>query len=142
MTTDDGNSKDSVVTLANVQVATGRTKRDTRSRLMRAFNTPFFPDIFVCSQVSGDSSTTQSSEQHRFRPDETGRRTREGAATPPLQPEAPCSCSLSISSATSAEWRTRSTQALEAATGSRLRIARMMRSRFSTDFPTCSSLCR
>ena len=32
-------------TLANVQVATGETKRDTRARLMRAFNTPFFPEV-------------------------------------------------------------------------------------------------
>ena len=46
--------KDSIVTLSNVQVATGSTKRDTRSRLMRAFNTPFFPDILICSQVMGE----------------------------------------------------------------------------------------
>ena len=59
VTADDENGKDSVVTLANVQVATGRTKRDTRSRLMRAFNTPFFPDIFVCSQVMGEGVDLQ-----------------------------------------------------------------------------------
>ena len=64
VTTDDGNSKDSVVTLANVQVATGRTKRDTRSRLMRAFNTPFFPDIFVCSQVMGEGVDLQRYCRH------------------------------------------------------------------------------
>jgi hypothetical protein len=34
------------LTVANVQVAMGTTKRDTRARLMRAFNTPFFP-LFV-----------------------------------------------------------------------------------------------
>lgn len=43
-----------ILTLANVQVATGETERATRARLMRAFNTPFFPDIFVCSQVMGE----------------------------------------------------------------------------------------
>ena len=55
---------DSVVTLANVQVATGRTKRETRSRLMRAFNTPFFPDIFVCSQVMGEGVDLQRYCRH------------------------------------------------------------------------------
>ena len=62
VTEDDG--KDSVVTLANVQVATGRTKRDTRLRLMRAFNTPFFPDIFVCSQVMGEGVDLQRYCRH------------------------------------------------------------------------------
>jgi hypothetical protein len=47
------------LTLANVQVATGTTKRDTRARLMRAFNTPFFPDIFVCSEVMGEGVDLQ-----------------------------------------------------------------------------------
>ena len=42
------------LTFANVQVATGQTNRDTRARLMRAFNTPFFPDILVCSEVMGE----------------------------------------------------------------------------------------
>ena len=64
VTADDANGKDSVVTLANVQVATGRTKRDTRMRLMRAFNTPFFPDIFVCSQVMGEGVDLQRYCRH------------------------------------------------------------------------------
>ena len=54
MTVEGKDDKESIVTVANVQVATGRTRRDTRLRLMRAFNTPFFPDIFVCSQVMGE----------------------------------------------------------------------------------------
>lgn len=49
----------SAMTLANVQVATGQTKRDQRSRLMRAFNTPFFPDILVCSEVMGEGVDLQ-----------------------------------------------------------------------------------
>ena len=54
----------SATTLANVQVATGRTKRDTRARLMRAFNTPFFPDILVCSQVMGEGVDLQRFCRH------------------------------------------------------------------------------
>jgi ERCC4-related helicase len=50
--------------LANVQVATGKTKRDTRARLMRAFNTPFFPDILVCSEVMGEGVDLQRSCRH------------------------------------------------------------------------------
>lgn len=50
--------------LANVQVATGTTKRETRARLMRAFNTPFFPDIFVCSSVMGEGVDLQRFCRH------------------------------------------------------------------------------
>ena len=50
----DKEEDDAVLTLANIQVATGRTKRELRSRVMLAFNTPFFPDILVCSQVMGE----------------------------------------------------------------------------------------
>ena len=50
--------------IANVQMATGLTNRDTRSRLMRAFNTPFFPDIFVCSQVMGEGVDLQRNCRH------------------------------------------------------------------------------
>ena len=64
VTADDADGKESVVTLPNVQVATGRTKRDTRFRLMRAFNTPFFPDIFVCSQVMGEGVDLQRYCRH------------------------------------------------------------------------------
>ena len=64
MTVSDGDSKESIVTVANVQVATGATRRDTRLRLMRAFNTPFFPDIFVCSQVMGEGVDLQRHCRH------------------------------------------------------------------------------
>ena len=60
----DEDGKESIVTLANVKVATGATKRGTRSRLMRAFNTPFFPDIFVCSQVMGEGVDLQRYCRH------------------------------------------------------------------------------
>jgi hypothetical protein len=68
---DDDEDEDSEVeaggkatTLANVQVATGRTKRDARTRLMRAFNTPFFPDILVCSEVMGEGVDLQRFCRH------------------------------------------------------------------------------
>lgn len=50
--------------IANVQMATGITNRDTRSRLMRAFNTPFFPEIFICSQVMGEGVDLQRYCRH------------------------------------------------------------------------------
>ena len=61
----DGDEKrESLVTVGNVQVATGATKRATRQRLMRAFNTPFFPDILVCSQVMGEGVDLQRHCRH------------------------------------------------------------------------------
>ena len=50
--------------LANVRVATGETKRETLVRLMRSFNTPFFPDILVCSQVMGEGVDLQRFCRH------------------------------------------------------------------------------
>jgi hypothetical protein len=47
------------LTVANVREATGRTKRETRARLMHSFNTPFFPEIFVCSEVMGEGVDLQ-----------------------------------------------------------------------------------
>jgi hypothetical protein len=61
------------VTLANVQVATGTTRRDTRSRLMRAFNTPFFPDILVCSEVMSEGVDLQRYCRYIIHHDLTGR---------------------------------------------------------------------
>jgi len=61
---EDNDGFASRVTLANVQVATGTTRRDTRARLMRAFNTPFFPDILVCSQVMGEGVDLQRFCRH------------------------------------------------------------------------------
>ena len=51
-------------TLPNIRIATGGTKRDTRARLMRAFNTPLFPDILVCSQVMGEGVDLQKYCRH------------------------------------------------------------------------------
>lgn len=62
---DEGSGPESAaVTLANVQVATGETPRPSRSRRMRAFNTPFFPDILVCSEVMGEGVDLQRFCRH------------------------------------------------------------------------------
>lgn len=58
------NGNTGTLTLANVQVATGTTSRETRARLMRAFNTPFFPDILVCSEVMGEGIDLQRFCRH------------------------------------------------------------------------------
>ena len=57
-------SEGSKLTLANVQVATGNTAHPVRARLMRAFNTPFFPDILVCSEVMGEGVDLQRFCRH------------------------------------------------------------------------------
>ena len=55
LSADDADDNDEYsMALANVQEATGMTDRDQRTRLMRSFNTPFFPDILVCSEVMGE----------------------------------------------------------------------------------------
>jgi len=51
-------------TLPNVKMATGGTRRALRSRLMRAFNTPFFPDVLVCSEVMGEGVDLQRFCRH------------------------------------------------------------------------------
>jgi ERCC4-related helicase len=61
---DDSDMYGGRITLANVRVATGTTSRDTRARLMRAFNTPFFPDILVCSEVMGEGVDLQRFCRH------------------------------------------------------------------------------
>ena len=40
--------------LANVRLANGEVKMDTRRRLMLGFNTPFFPEILIASSVLGE----------------------------------------------------------------------------------------
>jgi hypothetical protein len=61
---DENEADDATMTLANVQEATGKTNREKRGRLMRAFNTPFFPDILVCSQVMGEGVDLQRFCRH------------------------------------------------------------------------------
>ncbi len=61
---DEQREGDGAVVLANVQVATGETRRDARARMMRSFNTPFFPDILVCSEVMGEGVDLQRYCRH------------------------------------------------------------------------------
>ncbi len=61
---DEQKDGDGAVVLANVQVATGETRRDARARMMRSFNTPFFPDILVCSEVMGEGVDLQRYCRH------------------------------------------------------------------------------
>lgn len=61
---EDDESQDARRTLANVRMATGETPREDRARLMRSFNTPFFPDILVCSEVMGEGVDLQRFCRH------------------------------------------------------------------------------
>jgi hypothetical protein len=61
---EESNSASGSMVLANVQVATGRTPHESRARLMRAFNTPFFPDILVCSEVMSEGVDLQRFCRH------------------------------------------------------------------------------
>ncbi|MEY4847066.1 MAG: hypothetical protein RLZZ36_179 [Pseudomonadota bacterium] len=46
-------------TIANVAMCGGTTSMDARQRYMRTFNTPFFPDILVCSEVMSEGVDLQ-----------------------------------------------------------------------------------
>jgi hypothetical protein len=56
-----GNAGDAVSVLGNIRECTGTTAMEERVRLMRSFNTPFFPDILVCSEVMSEGV-----DLHRF----------------------------------------------------------------------------
>jgi YD repeat-containing protein len=98
-TADGEEGEEARMTLANVREATGKTKRSLRSQLMRAFNTPFFPDIFVCSQVMGEGVDLQRYCCHVIHHDlawnpssieqRTGRIDRLGCKACTPQPEQP-----------------------------------------------------
>ena len=47
------------VLLPNVRLANGGAKRETRRRLMLAFNTPFFPEVLVASSVMSEGVDLQ-----------------------------------------------------------------------------------
>ena len=47
------------VLMPNVRLANGSVKRDTRRRLMLAFNTPFFPEVLVASSVMSEGVDLQ-----------------------------------------------------------------------------------
>jgi ERCC4-related helicase len=51
-------------TLPNVRLANGGVKREIRERLMRTFNTPFFPEVLVASSVMGEGVDLQVACRH------------------------------------------------------------------------------
>lgn len=48
---DETSAKEAGALVANVRLINGRTKQDTRQKLMLAFNTPFYPEILIASSV-------------------------------------------------------------------------------------------
>jgi superfamily II DNA/RNA helicase len=40
--------------MPNVRLANGSTNQETRQTLMRAFNTPFYPEILVASSIMAE----------------------------------------------------------------------------------------
>ena len=52
------------ILMPNVRLANGSVKRDTRRRLMLAFNTPFFPEVLVASSVMSEGVDLQQDCRH------------------------------------------------------------------------------
>ena len=52
------------VLLPNVRLANGEVRRETRRRLMLAFNTPFFPEVLVASAVMAEGVDLQQDCRH------------------------------------------------------------------------------
>lgn len=52
------------VLLPNVRLANGGVRRETRRRLMLAFNTPFFPEVLVASAVMAEGVDLQQDCRH------------------------------------------------------------------------------
>lgn len=57
-------SRSREVLLPNVRLANGGVRRETRRRLMLAFNTPFFPEVLVASSVMAEGVDLQSDCRH------------------------------------------------------------------------------
>jgi hypothetical protein len=56
-------------TIANVSMCSGTTSMEVRVRHMRTFNTPFFPDILVCSEVMSEGVDLQRFCRHMIHHD-------------------------------------------------------------------------
>lgn len=50
--------------MANVRLCYGATKQETRQKLMKTFNTPFFPDILITSNVMAEGVDLHLSCRH------------------------------------------------------------------------------
>lgn len=51
---EQASSDRSLLLLPNVRLANGEVRRDTRQRLMLAFNTPFYPEVLIASSVMAE----------------------------------------------------------------------------------------
>lgn len=58
---DDEQGPDDALLLPNVRLVNGRSKQETRQRLMLTFNSPFFPEILIASAVMAEGV-----DLHRF----------------------------------------------------------------------------
>jgi hypothetical protein len=59
---EEGNAREAI--LPNVRLANGGVKRETRQRLMLAFNTPFLPEILIASSVMAEGVDLQHDCRH------------------------------------------------------------------------------
>jgi len=50
--------------MPNVRLVNGRTRSDTRQRLMLAFNTPFYPEVLVASSVLAEGVDLHLNSRH------------------------------------------------------------------------------
>lgn len=50
----DDIEQDSDIIMPNIRLCYGKTKQETRQKLMKAFNSPFFPDILITSSVMAE----------------------------------------------------------------------------------------
>ena len=60
---ESADEKDNTV-MANVRLCYGATKQETRQKLMKTFNTPFFPDILITSNVMAEGVDLQLNCRH------------------------------------------------------------------------------
>ena len=64
-----GHDDEDGTTLANVALCSGETRMEVRVRRMRTFNTPFFPDVLVCSEVMAEGVDLQRFCRHMIHHD-------------------------------------------------------------------------
>jgi len=64
-----GHDEGDGTTLANVALCSGETRMEVRVRRMRTFNTPFFPDVLVCSEVMAEGVDLQRFCRHMIHHD-------------------------------------------------------------------------
>lgn len=61
---EEGDSSNPDIVMANVRLCYGATSQELRQKLMKTFNTPFFPDILITSSVMAEGVDLQLSCRH------------------------------------------------------------------------------